>query len=123
MPNYLSYYFNILFRASFNKIVATLYFSSNLLFLKNVENCRVIVDKQPKQVGRLQMPEMRSNCFGFLSSKMKFTSECIKRNVLCETNYTHTNLFIMAIIKTKKYISFFICKKCVLLSVNSFSMK
>ena len=62
--------FNILFRASFNKIVATLYFlSSNLLFLKNVENCRVIVDKQPRQVGRFQMPEMRSNCFGFLSSK------------------------------------------------------
>ena len=61
--------FNILFRASFNKIVATLYFRSNLLFLKNVENCRVIVDKQPRQVGRFQMPEMRSNCFGFLSSK------------------------------------------------------
>ena len=34
--------FNILFRASFNKIVATIYLSSNLLFLKNVENYGVI---------------------------------------------------------------------------------
>ena len=96
--------FNILFRASFNKIVATLYFlSSNLLFLKNVK----------KIVGSLLIRKDQKAKWGvykchkcvpivlerfYLFNEMIFRMECIKRNVLYDANYTHTNAFITAIV-------------------------
>ena len=96
--------FNILFRASFNKIVATLYFlSSNLLFLKNVK----------KIVGSLLIRKDQKAKWGvykchkcvpivlerfYLFKEMIFRMECIKRNVLYDANYTHTNAFITAIV-------------------------
>ena len=73
--------FNILFRVSFNKIVATLHLSSNLLFLKNVENGRVILlISNQGELGVYKCHKCVPIVLGFyLSLNMKFTLECIKK--------------------------------------------
>ena len=104
MPNYCSYYFQYLVSCIFQQNSChSIFLNSNLLFLKNVK----------KIVGSLLIRKDQKAKWGvykchkcvpivlerfYLFNEMIFRMECIKRNVLYDANYTHTNAFITAIV-------------------------